>query len=69
MSQSTRRAGRAKGKLPRDIPAEREVTLPPRDYQPTKAEQEKEYDMPEASLKTIRRAFLRPFNVKREGAK
>ena len=32
-----------------------------------KVEREKEHDMPGASLKTVRRAFLRPVNVRREG--
>lgn len=44
-----------------------EITLPNQSYQPTKAAPEKEYDMPGASLKTIRRAFFPPFNVRREG--
>lgn len=35
---------------------------------PPKAEREKEYDMPRASSKTVRRAFFRPFIVRREGA-
>ena len=46
----------------------RTITLPDQDYQPRKAEMEKEYHMPGASLKTIRRAFFRPFNVRREKA-
>ena len=29
---------------PKDIPEERDIILPPRDYQPTKAETEREYD-------------------------
>ena len=35
--------------------------------QPPKAEREREYDMPGASMKTVRRAFFRPINVRREG--
>ena len=48
------------------LPEPRTITLPEETYQPRKAEQEKEYDMPGAGLKAIRRAFFRPFNVKRE---
>ena len=48
------------------LPEPRTITLPDQDYQPPKAELEKEYDMPGASLKTIRRAFFRPFNIRRE---
>ena len=33
-----------------------------------KAEREKQCDMPRASLKTVRRAFFRPFDARREGA-
>ena len=44
----------------------RTIILPDQNYQPPKAEQEKEHDMPGASAKTARRAFFRPFNVKRE---
>lgn len=40
------------------------ITLPPRDYQPSKAEHEEEFDMPGASLKTVREAFFRPVKVK-----
>lgn len=50
------------------LPEPRTITLPDETYQPRKAETEKEYDMPGASLKTIRRAFFRPFNVRREKA-
>ena len=31
-----------KPRRPKNIPEEREITLPPRDYQPTKAEKERE---------------------------
>ncbi len=58
----TAKARRGKLRKPRTI------TLPDQSYQPPKAEREKEHDMPGASLKTIRRAFFRPFNVRREGA-
>ena len=53
----------------RRTPAEtRTITLPNQSYQPPKAEQEKEHDMPGASLKTVRRAFFRPVNVRRDPA-
>ena len=46
-----------------------EITLPPRDYQPTKAESEQEYDMPGADIVTVRNAFFRRVSVKKESAK
>ena len=51
----------------RKLPKPRTITLPDQSYQPPKAEQEKEHDMPGASLKTVRSAFFRPFNVRRKG--
>ena len=48
-------------------PESRTVTLPDQTYLPPKAEREKEYDMPGVSMKTVRRAFFRPVNVRREG--
>ena len=50
----------------REIPKPRTITLPDQNYQPPKAEREKEHDMPAASMETVRRAFFRPINVKRE---
>lgn len=50
----------------RKLPKARTITLPDQDYQPPKAEHEKEYDMPGASLKTVRSAFFRPINVRRK---
>ena len=41
----------------------RKLTLPPRDYQPSKAELEEEYDMPGADIDTLRKAFFRPVQV------
>ena len=52
----------------RKLPTGRTITLPPATYQPPKAEQEKEHDMPGASLKTVRRAFFRPIKVQRKPA-
>ena len=49
---------------PKPIPEEREITLPPRDYQPTKAEKEREIDMPGADIVTVRNAFFRRIKVR-----
>ena len=38
--------------------------LPARDYQPSKAEREQEYDMLGADLNTVRSAFFRPIKVR-----
>ena len=64
MSRSARRAGTPRRGRPKDTTEEREITLPARDYQPTKAEKEREYDMPGASLATVRRAFFRRIRVR-----
>ncbi len=40
------------------------IILPPRDYQPSKAEHKAEVVMPAASLKTVGEAFFRPVKVK-----
>lgn len=42
------------------------ITLPGRNFQPRKADMEREYDMPGADMETIRSAFFRPVNVERE---
>lgn len=39
------------------------ITLPPRDYQPSKAEYEEEVEMPNANLKEVKEAFFRPVKV------
>ena len=49
---------------PKDLPEEREITLPPRDYQPTKADTEQEIDMPGADIVTVRNAFFRRVKVR-----
>ena len=51
---------------PQPILEEREITLPPRDYQPTKAEKEREIDMPGADIVTVRNAFFRRVKVRKE---
>lgn len=50
------------------LPEPRTLTLPDKDFQPSKADMEREYDMPGASLKAIRSAFFRPFNIRRKDA-
>ena len=60
---------RAKPSKRRVIPAEREIDMPPRDYQPTKAETEREIDMPGADIVTMRSAFFRRVKVKEEKPK
>ena len=40
------------------------LTIPPRDYQPSKAEKEAEITMPKTSLKTVASAVFRPVTVK-----
>ncbi len=54
----------AKPKAPKPQPTPVTIIMPPRDYQPSKAEKEAEVTMPKASLKTVAGAFLRPVNVK-----
>ena len=46
------------------LPEPKEIDLPPRDYQPSKAALEEEHDMPKAKTSTLRRAFFRPFSVR-----
>lgn len=42
----------------------KEITLPPRrNYQPSKAEMEKEFDMHKADIETVRKAFFQPLKV------
>ena len=47
----------------------REIVIPPDDFQPTKKELEKEFDMPGADMETVRRAFLRPTKIVRRKTK
>ena len=55
---------RAKPSKRRELPAAREIDLPPRDYQPTTAETEREIDMPGADIVTVRNAFFRRIKVR-----
>lgn len=47
------------------VPEPKKATLPPKDYQPGKAELEEEFDMPGMSFKQMREAFFRPFRFER----
>ena len=53
----------------RELPAAREIDMPPRDYQPSKAEREEECNMPDADIVTVRRAFFRPVRVRENSPK
>ena len=55
-----------KDKQRQALPERRTMTLRDKDYQPRKAGQEEEYDMPGAALSTVRSAFFRPFAIKRK---
>ena len=48
------------------IPEPRTVTLPPKEYQPSKVEMEEEFDMPEMSEQQLRETFFRPFRFVRK---
>ena len=48
------------------IPEPRTITLPRKDFQPSKSDMEREYDMPGLSLDEIRSTFFRPFNIRYE---
>ena len=48
------------------LPEARTIPLPDQSYQPPKADQEKAHDMPGASMQTVRSAFFRPINIRRE---
>ena len=43
------------------IPEPVDLLMPPKDYQPSKAEQEEEIDMPGMSDEQLRETFFRPF--------
>ena len=47
----------------------RPIELAPSDYQPSKAELEEEMRFPGASLAAVRRAFFRPFTIRRRDPK
>ena len=55
--------------MPEPILEEREITLPPRDYQPSKAEVEQQHDMPGADIVTVRSAFFRRVKVRETSPK
>lgn len=45
------------------------IIMPPRDYQPSKAEHEEEVDMPGVRATKIKEVFLRPVKVKVKAVK
>ena len=51
----------------KEIKKARKLKLPPRDYQPSRKELRKEYDMPGADIDTVSNAFFRPFVVEDGG--
>ena len=51
---------------PARIPEPRDLPMPPEGYQPSKAEQEEEIDMPGMSDKRLRETFFRPFRFIKE---
>ena len=57
---------KAPKRAPERIHAPEPLILPPQGYQPSKAEQEAEIDMPGMSVKQIRQAFFRPFRFVRD---
>ena len=57
---------RQTNRAPARIPEQKAMVLPPKDYQPSKAEMEEEIDMPSMSDKQVRETFFRPFNLIRE---
>ena len=59
---------KAKPRKRQPLPMPVTITLPDNTFQPRKADMEREYDMPGASLEQIRRAFFRPVKILREGS-
>ena len=51
---------------PQHIPAPRDMPLPPKDYQPSKADMEEGIDMPGMSDAKIRETFFLPFKFVRQ---
>lgn len=64
MARTRKPTTRARGTKTRvELPEARSIVLPPRDYQPSKAEREEAFDMPDADIETVRSAFFRPIRV------
>ncbi|MCY3672105.1 MAG: hypothetical protein OXH14_13665 [Alphaproteobacteria bacterium] len=59
---------KGKGKPKHPLPEPRDLPLPAKDFQPSKADMEEAYDMPGASMEAIRSAVFRPFNIRRDGS-
>ena len=53
-------------RAPAHIPEPVTVTLLPKDYQPSKAEMEEEFDMPGMDDEELRRTFFRPLRIVRQ---
>ena len=51
---------------PKPLPKPRTMRVPETDYQPSCAELREEMDMPKASRKKIRDAFVQPFDFVKE---
>ena len=51
---------------PSHVPEPRDLSMPPEGYQPSKANQEEEFDMPGMSDQQIRETFFRPFRFVKE---
>ena len=51
------------------VPEPKRIELAPSDYQPSKAELEEEVRLPGASVEEVRRAFFRPFTIRRRDPK
>ena len=51
------------------VPESKRIELAPSEYQPSKAELEEEVRLPGASLAQVRRAFFRPFKIRRRDPK
>ena len=50
------------------VPEPRVISMPKRGYQPSKAEQEEEINMPRLTEEQLRETFFRPFKFQREGS-
>ena len=57
---------RQTNRAPARIPEQKTMVLPPKDYQPSKAEMDDGIDMPGMSDEQVRETFFRPFTFVRE---
>ena len=63
------RIARPDSKQSEPLQKARPIELAPSDYQPSKAELEEEIPLPGASVEEVRRAFFRPFRIRRRDPK